>query len=334
MQLSNKSKMSFGAGVVLCCIGVLYFLVGINSVGPGEIGVQFKVIGANKGMQKEPLTKGFNWIDPFVYDVDIYNTRFQKYEADTMNMDSATNDGQPIFIDISLEMGLNGNLVPLLHTELGKDYYKEIILPAVRATVRNATASTSSDVIYTNIGRDIVQNYFQDIIKERYGKYGIICNVNVRDVRFKNEEFIAMLETKALAAQNVQVEENNAAAAQQTAVKIANLAEGEKQQRIKIAEAGREEQRLAGEGRRLADEEKAKGLLAIAKAKAEGTRLRREALAGAGGDQLVSIAWAENLGPNVKVYGIPTGAPGTSSLMDLNGLMAGAFRGMGGGGGK
>lgn len=56
---------------------------------------------------------------------------------------------------------------------------------------------------------------------------------------------------------------------------------------------------------------------------------RREALSGAGGRELVSIEWAKNLGPNVKVYAIPTGAPGTTSLMDLNGIMQGALTGKG-----
>jgi len=39
------------------------------------------------------------------------------------------------------------------------------------------------------------------------------------------------------------------------------------------------------------------------------------ALSGSGGAELVSIAWAENLGPNVKVYGVPTGAEGTSTFL-------------------
>jgi hypothetical protein len=50
-------------------------------------------------------------------------------------------------------------------------------------------------------------------------------------------------------------------------------------------------------------------------------------LSGAGGSELVSIEWAKQLGPNVKVYAFPTGAPGTSSIMDLNGIMQGALTG-------
>jgi len=72
-------------------------------------------------------------------------------------------------------------------------------------------------------------------------------------------------------------------------------------------------------------EQEAKGILAIAQAEAEGTRLQVNAFGD--GKTYASVKWAENLGPNVKVWGIPTGTPGTTSLMDINGIVKGAFTG-------
>ena len=60
-------------------------------------------------------------------------------------------------------------------------------------------------------------------------------------------------------------------------------------------------------------------------AEAEGVRLRREALSGAGGQELVSIEWAKNVGSKIQIYGVPTGAPGTTSVMDINKVIQGAF---------
>jgi hypothetical protein len=57
-------------------------------------------------------------------------------------------------------------------------------------------------------------------------------------------------------------------------------------------------------------------------------RLRNAAFDGPGGERIVEMAWAEHLGPNVKVMGIPTGVPGTGALMDLNGMLQGAFKGV------
>ena len=56
--------------------------------------------------------------------------------------------------------------------------------------------------------------------------------------------------------------------------------------------------------------------------------MKNNAMDGPGGDKIVALKWAETLGPNVKVYGIPTGAPGTASMMDLNGILSGAFKGI------
>lgn len=69
-----------------------------------------------------------------------------------------------------------------------------------------------------------------------------------------------------------------------------------------------------------------KGILAIARAKAEGTRLQVQAYGS--GETYASVKWAENLAPKLKIYGIPTGAPGTTSLMDLNGMLQGKLTGM------
>jgi hypothetical protein len=58
--------------------------------------------------------------------------------------------------------------------------------------------------------------------------------------------------------------------------------------------------------------------------------LLNDALSGEGGARIVEIEWAQNLGPNVKVYGFPTGAQGTNSFMDVNGF----FKGLSGTGGR
>jgi hypothetical protein len=114
----------------------------------------------------------------------------------------------------------------------------------------------------------------------------------------------------------------------QEAIKVANIAEGQKQKqkRIKEAEAEKEELRLQGEGKKLRDIEIAAGNLALFKAKAEGTRL--QVLAYGSGDTYASVKWAESIGPDFQVYGVPTGAPSTSSIVDLNSVIQGAFKGV------
>jgi regulator of protease activity HflC (stomatin/prohibitin superfamily) len=239
-------------------------------------------------------------------------------------MSSSTKDGQKVEVDVSLEVGLDRNKIPVLHNKVGRDWFNIVVFPTLRSIMRTSAApSVLSDEIITDAGRSQVRKILQDELQKHVVQYGINVSVNLRDVRFQDNSFSNLLEEKAKAAQRVVIEERNALAAIETAKRTANIAEGEKQKRIKAAEADREERRLAGEGERLKQEETAKGILAVAKAEAEGARLQVQAYGD--GNTYASVKWAENMGPNVKVYGFPTGAPGTASLMDLNGVFNGVF---------
>jgi len=326
--MTVKQMIQAGSAGVLGAIVLLYAIAGISNIDPGEVGILVKMLGSDRGMQKETLSTGMHWIDPFTYDVVVYDARSRQFQEGLQDIPSQTKDGQPILVDLSLELSLVPSKVPDLHEKVGRGYFQQVVYPDIRSAVRNTTTTQLSDEIYTGQGRATVQENIQKIMEAKLSEFGINIKVNLRDVDFTNQQFVKTLELKAEAAQKVIIEKRNAEAAEQTAIKNANLAEGDKQKRIKAAEADREERRLKGEGDRLEKEETAKGILAIAKAEAEGTKLRREALAGKGGAELVSIEWAKNLGPNVKVYGVPTGSPGTTNLMDLNGLVGGAFKGV------
>ncbi len=322
-MLSSGFKLIVAA--IAASFLMVYGVAGCTHIAPGEVGILMKNLGSDTGMQKEVLTMGTHWVDPTLYDVTIYDTRLQQYQLE--DTDASSQDGQPIQVDVSLEIGLDDAQVPFLHSKVGRNWFEQIVKPSAISALRQATASIVSDSVYTGVGRVNIEKAAEQVLKEKYEAFGIRLNFNVRDVQFQNKAFVQTLEKKAAASQQEIIETRLALAAIQEAVKISNTAEGAKQKKIKEAEASMEESRLQGQGLRLRKEEEAKGIFAIAKAEADGTRLRREALSGAGGSELVSIEWAKNLGPNVKVYAVPTGAPGTTSLMDLNGIMQGALTG-------
>ena len=316
--------ISAGAIALLFIIGLFYGLAGITNIQPGEVGLLVKMLGSGKGMQKDTLDTGMRWIDPIQYDVPLYDTRIKKFVVD--NMEAQTGDGQPIVVDISMEVSLIDAGVPELHETVGHEYYEELVYPAFRAISRSSLATEKSDVIFTGEARERIEGRMNALFEARLLHRGIKVLVNFRDLNFVNQEFIATLEQKAVAAQKEEIERRLAAAAKQAAIKVANIAEGAKQKVIKESEALAEKLRLNGLGQRQQKEELAKGILAVGKAEAEVIRLRNDAMDGPGGDKIVALAWAENLGPNVKVYGFPTGAAGTTSLMDLNGIMQGALK--------
>jgi len=324
-QLDLKKIAKLIVGVVALIFLLSYTLGGLTHVNPGETTILIKNFGSNSGMQKRVLDTGTHWVEPFLYDVATYDTRLRQYPLE--DTEASTQDGQPISVDVSLEIGLVQGQVPNLHQQVGTGWYEQVVKPSAIAALRQATASVLSDAVYTGAGRITVQTTAERTLKEKYDALGIRIDFNVRDVQFVNKAFVETLEKKASATQQEIIEKRLAEAAIQEAIKVANIAEGLKQKAIKEAEARREEQRLAGEGSRLLNEETAKGNLALAKADAEGTKLRREALAGAGGPEMVSIEWARQMGPNIKVYGFPTGSPGTTSIMPIENLFKGAFAG-------
>jgi len=308
--------------IVIFVIVILYGLAGLTDIDPGETGLLVKMLGTNRGMQKETLGTGTHWIEPIKYDVPVYNYQNKQYPEETMP--AATKDGQPVEIDLSLEIRLVPDKIPYLHENVGRNYYEQVVYPALRSGLRNyGSAIVSSDQIYTAEGRAQVVASLSKFLNDRFNPMGIIIEPNVRAIRFTNADFNNLLEEKAKAAQRVTIEERKAEAAAQTAIAVANKAEGDKQKTIKEAEAEAARLQLQGEGQRKRDEEIAKGNLALYKAEAEGTRLQVNAYGK--GETYASVKWAEHMGPNVKVYGFPTGAQGTASLMDLNGVFKGAF---------
>lgn len=321
------NPIRIGAAAVLVNMLLLYGIAGLVNIEAGEVGIKVKMIGDNRGMQKNTLATGLRWVEPISYDVFIYDTRSHQ-EIVAKSMEAQTQDGQPVLVDISMEISLLASNVPNLHERIGEDYFARVVEPAFRATARNSIATEKSDEVYTGAGRSRIGTLIQEKLNEKLGKNGIKVIINFRDLDFVNKNFVRTLEQKATAAQQEEIQRRMAKAAEQEAVKVANIAEGEKQRVIKEAEAQAEKDYLQGFGARRQKEENAKGILAVGKAEAEVIKLRNEAMNGPGGDKIVQLAWAEHLGKNVKVYGFPTGSPGTSSLMDLNGLMKNAFSGI------
>lgn len=347
LMKATPSKGIIVASVV-GSITLLYGISGLNQLDPGEIGIQTQQYGNGRGMLEQTLGGGKGgtfWVDPITFDVNVYDVKFRQYILEDVRVE--TRDGQPIALDISFEIGLTGSLVPTLHQTVGPGWYDEIVLPSARAAIRDASSAQKSSEIYTATGRKAMRMAIEKQLQPLRER-GINFATNIRRLEFLNPEFVATLEQKSIAAEKEEIERRLAKAAVQTAVRVANKAEGEKQRTIKEAEAAnesvilaadankqkviaqaegtREQMRLEGEGLRLKQTEQAKGILEIGKANAESTRLMVRAYGS--GAVYANVQWAQNLGPNVKVYGVPTGSPGTSSIVDLNGVLKGALGGM------
>lgn len=291
---------------------------GFTTVEPGEYAILIKQFGDDKGVQMEGLDVGTHWVNPFAYDVETYDTKANQFP---LEVEASTKDGQPVQVTASFEISLDPEKVKDLHSLIGRDYYERVVAPAATAAVRDALPTQLSDRVYTDAGRGFIQESIaKALATKQIASRGIIAHINLQEITFLNPAFVTVLEQKASAAQLEEIERRKALAAEQEAIKVANTAEGLKQKSIKESEATREQLRLAGEGNRLRDEETAKGQLALKQAEAEGQRLLVEAY-GSNPQIVAQIEWARNVGKNITIYGIPTGAPGTNSIIDINSVI-------------
>lgn len=316
-EIEISGRFILGGAAALLFSG--YLVAGITNIELHEAGIAVDMLGNDKGTTIE-LGTGLQWIEPFEYDVFTYNIRAEQYEMKTVSAE--TNDGQPIAADVSFEISLIPGSITSLHKNIGPNWYEQVVYPAAREAIRMNTAGVSSDEIYTQKGKSaVVAGIEKDlsILSDR----GINVFANLRKVSFVNQDFVTNLEQKATAAQKEIIEKRLAAAAKETAIKMENLARGEKLERIQRAEANKEEKRLEGEGERLRLEEEAKGILAVKKAEAEGTRLQVKAYGE--GSYYAQVQVAEALGDNFQVWGVPTGAPGTTSLIGIDKLVGKAL---------
>lgn len=312
---ARKRLVALVAGAVAVGIIGLYGLAGVTTVELGETGIKTTMIGENKGTT-EPIYTGFRWVEPFTYDVDVYYTKFQQYDlAGEDAVESQTNDGQPVKVRTSFQIGLLPDQVPWLHENVGKDWYQQVFYPAAIKAIKDSSAMVSSDEIYTGAGRVEIAENIQNTLQKAFAGYGIRFETNLRDVTFENAEFVATLEEKARAAQQEEIQRRNALAAKQQAIAVQNKAEGEKFKIEQMAEAERTRLRLEGEGERLKQEEIAKGILAIGQAEADVIQFKNAALEGPGGELYRDIEVLGGLGTAIEFYGVPTGAPGTNTYI-------------------
>lgn len=313
MQRAKQRVAKVGAMGILVAILSIYGIAGISTIEPGEVGLVVKNIGQNKGVQELTLNTGMHWYDPFINDVIVYDTRLKQYELS--NVPAGTQDGRPITVDVSFEIGLADSGVPNLHETIGPDYFDQVVYPAARAGIRTATANKLSDEVYTGAGRAAIQVELTDNLQDKLAEQGIRITANLRDIEFQNQDFVATLERKAKAAQEEVIQLRLAEAAKQEALKVQAQAEGERFKREQSADANMYELQRQGEGERLKQEEIALGILAVGQAEADVIKLKANALVGSGGQLYRDIEVLGGLGETVEFYGVPTGAPGTSTYI-------------------
>lgn len=324
--MDNLTKIGIKVGVALFVIFlILVFMpLGIITVQPNEVAVEVDKVGGK--VLEHPQGVGYHIYNRWTTDMVKYVVSARSYPSDTAanennkeyTMDLKTNDGQNISVDLTIIYALLVNEVPNLHAQIGSHYEDQILLPQIRSEARLVIGNYSAEEIYNGKVRDLIQQAIKDRLIKVLAKYPAI---QVQDALMRHfsfsQQFEQAIESKKLAAQQVEIFKNQALAQEEKAKQQEAQARGGKLQAVQEAEGRAQSAKIEADAKRYQLEQEAAGNLAKYKADAEGKRLSAEALGG--GQNVVALEFAKNIPDKLQIWGIPTGNNSTS-LMDLNGL--------------
>lgn len=322
--------MKIGAALLMACAFLAFILTfGYINVHPTEVAVEVnKVMGKISDM---PKGMGYHFFNRWITDMAIYKVSARAFPPDTAaneastkyNLDLKTNDGQNIDMDLTVIYALRANEVPALHQQVGRNYEDQVLLPQIRSESRIIVGGYSAEEIYQGKVRDAIQQSVKEKLIEVLAKYPAIQiqDALIRHFSFSGE-FEKKIEQKKIAAQQVEINKNDALAQEEYAKKQEAEARGDKLKAIQTAEGAAQAVKINADAERYKLEQEAAGQLARYKADAEGKRLQAEALGG--GQNVVALKFAEMLPPSFQTFVVPVGQ-NTTSLFDINGLTKGLF---------
>ena len=284
--------------------GVLLSVVsqGIIVVPPQQVAVVFQTIS---GELEEPRGAGTHIVIPVLQDATLYTIEQQEYtmsglpsEGQVSGNDAVrgrTQDGQEIFMDITVLYRISPSQVNTLHVNLQQRYQDDFIRPTVRGIAREVVAGFTAEQVYGE-ARASMEQEIEDRIETLMNEQGMeVIDLLLRDITF-SDDFTRSIEAAVVAQQEAerarrQVEQRIAEADQAVAE-----AEGQRDAQIRRAEGS------------------AQAIILEAQARAEALRLVSEQLAA--NPLLIQYEYIQNL-ENVNLALVPSNSP---FLFDFNSI--------------
>jgi prohibitin 1 len=199
-------KSRFAAIVAVIVVFIL-LMASTTSIPTGHVGV-LTLFGRVTG---DVLPEGIHLINPLksVEKMDV-KTQSRKESASV-----PSKEGLTLSLDTSLLFRLDRDKAAEVLRTVGVDYAENIVEPEMRSAIRGATASHSSNDLYTN-GRELIQQQIKDDLKSKLAPRGVI----VEDVLLRDVQLPALLKASIEAKQQ----------AEQDALRMSFVLQKEKQE--------------------------------------------------------------------------------------------------------
>ena len=198
MTQSESAIVKWGIGLVVVII-ILLFLSPFVLVSAGHRGVVMN-FGA---VQDQILGEGLHWRTPVVQRVKSMDIQTQKLEVNTL---AYSKDIQTVESQIVLNYALKADLVNRLYQEVGVDYERRLIDPAIQESVKSATAKFTAQELIEQ--RAKVRDEIKAELFERLETYFIVSEFSITDFAF-SDEYEKAVEAKQVAQQSALKAEND-----------------------------------------------------------------------------------------------------------------------------
>jgi len=223
-----------GAAVALAAIVLLNSYTVIEAGTRGVLKNFGQIIGV--------LGEGLHFRAPFISSVTVVDVKTQRYES---NATAASRDLQIVSTQVVLNYRLDPTTVDTLVREIGLEFERRIVDPAVQEALKAATARFTAEELITR--RPEVSSAIRDVLESRLLARGILVeSVAITDFNF-SEEFTRAIEAKQVAEQDALRAQNELRRAQIEAQQQVARAEAEAKARLEVARAEAEALRLQRE---------------------------------------------------------------------------------------
>lgn len=188
------------------------------------------------------LEEGLHFRTPFVTTVTVVEVRTQRYES---NSTAASRDLQTVTTQVVINYRPDPLQVDRLVREVGVDYERRVVDPAIQEAIKAATARFTAEELITR--RPEVSDLIQQVLSERLTPRGVIVEtVSITDFNF-SAEFARAIEAKQVAEQDALRATRELERAQIEAQQQVARAEAEAKARLEVARAEAEALRLQRE---------------------------------------------------------------------------------------
>ncbi len=165
-EFDVKKILPIGIVIVVVVFIIIFWSRMTTTVDAGHAGVLFKTFGG--GIDTEhTYGEGFHFLAPW-NEMIVYETRQQEIAED---MNVLSSNGLEIKADVSAWYRPEYEKLGFLHANIGKDYLRRVVVPALRASARSVIGRYTPEQIYST-KRDAIQDEIfeeaKQILDEKY----------------------------------------------------------------------------------------------------------------------------------------------------------------------